>query len=355
MEKREIYPDLLRILAICAIIVLHVASRNMWLYDVGDFQFEVFTLWYSLTRWAVPIFIMISGAFLLDEKKSISNNKLFAYCKRILISFVGWSLVYAIWNTIISYDFVWPNFNLSALWQNFYMGPYHFWYLYVILGLYLILPFLRKCVAQCNKKDIEYLLLLFFVFSIFAPILTKFDVLPFLTYWINSMRISSVSGYIGLFVLGYYLRKYNEMFKLKRWVCMITFFIALILMIFLTFYLEIKTGVRDDFWQDNLSIFVVIQAISLFVLCMKNEKSLIARKERTKNAISYLSKNSFGVYLCHDIFISLFARIGLDTAKYNPIWGVGVISALVTVASYIFIGMLKKVWSICKIIFRKNK
>lgn len=346
--KRELYPDVLRILAICAIIVLHVASRNMWLYNVGDFQFEVFTFWYSLTRWAVPIFIMISGAFLLDEKKNISNNKLFAYCKRIIVSFLGWSLVYAIWNTIISYDFVWPNFDLSALWQNFYTGPYHFWYLYVILGLYLILPFLRKCMAQCSKKDVEYLLLLFFVFSIVTPILTKFDVLPFLVYWINNMRISSISGYIGLFVLGYYLRKYSEKFKVKDYVIWILFLAALILMMVFTFSLENKTGVRDDFWQENLSAFVVTQAICLFILGMKHEKWLNTRNERTKKAINYLAKNSFGVYLCHDMFISLFARIGIDTAKYNPIWDVGVISFMVIVASYIFIYLLKRICNIMK-------
>lgn len=344
MDERKIYPDVLRVLAIGAVIVLHVASKNMWAYNVGDIQFEILTLWCSLTKWAVPIFIMISGAFLLDENKSISKTKLVGYCRRIVISFFGWSFVYALWNKIISYEFVWHNFSISEMWSNFYMGPYHFWYMYVILGLYLILPFLRKCLSQCDKKEIEYMLILFFLFSIVVPILQRFEIFAFVLYWVESMKISSISGYIGLFILGYYLRKYGEQIKIKKQILLIIFVFALVFMIIFTFICENKTGLRDDFWQGCFSIWVIIQAVCLFQLSMSCEDWLVRRKASTKNIIVELSKNSFGVYLCHDMFISLLWRVGIDTIKYNSLWSVGLISITVMIMSYVFIIFLKWIW-----------
>ena len=91
--QRIIYFDVLRIVAVFAVVVLHVCSRR-FIVAFPSTEWEVLNVYDSLTRWGVPVFVMISGALFLDEKKDFSIKRLYRKnVVRIICAFVCWSFV----------------------------------------------------------------------------------------------------------------------------------------------------------------------------------------------------------------------------------------------------------------------
>jgi len=119
--------DFARVVACLMVIVVHVAATNF--YTFSD-KWWATNFWDSLTRGCVPLFLMISGALLLnkDESLGVFIRKRFS---KIIPPLLFWSLAYLALN---NYRHVEP---LTIM--QIFLGPamYHLWYLYAILGLYL--------------------------------------------------------------------------------------------------------------------------------------------------------------------------------------------------------------------------
>ena len=82
---RLIYADLMRVAAMLAVIVIHVSAGWLESLPVGTADWHALNAWDSLTRWAVPVFVMCSGMFLLDPKRSISLPTLLSgNCQSVL-------------------------------------------------------------------------------------------------------------------------------------------------------------------------------------------------------------------------------------------------------------------------------
>ena len=87
--RRLIYADLLRVIATFAIVILHVSGSNWHNVPVSGFEWKVFNFYDSMARFSVPVFVMISGMFLLDNKKSLTLKKLYSKnILRIVTSFI---------------------------------------------------------------------------------------------------------------------------------------------------------------------------------------------------------------------------------------------------------------------------
>ena len=127
-KNRIIYLDILRILATFAVIIIHVCSQNWNKVAPSSYEWNVFNFFSGISRWAVPIFVMISGTLFLDNRRNINIKKLYTKnILRIITAFIFWSLFY----TIITNDFfekdrgniklftsyTWANKNLPAIVQ----------------------------------------------------------------------------------------------------------------------------------------------------------------------------------------------------------------------------------------------
>ena len=100
MQKKKImYLDVIRIIATIAVVLVHIASMepNWRNYDFSSPEWRVFCSYAAITKWAAPIFCMISGALFLDPNRTVTIKKL--YTKNILRIITGlafWSTLYAI-------------------------------------------------------------------------------------------------------------------------------------------------------------------------------------------------------------------------------------------------------------------
>ena len=138
---RLVYADLLRVAATLAVVILHLSGGWISEVPVASGAWRVFNVYDGLTRWCVPVFVMLSGMFLLDPKKSLSYRSLFfRQILRIVVALVVWSVVYGLFALFLNGT----PLTLSALMQilrELVWGKlhYHLWFLPMIVGLYLSL------------------------------------------------------------------------------------------------------------------------------------------------------------------------------------------------------------------------
>ena len=161
-QGRLVYFDYLRIISIFAVVVLHVTAQNWKNIPIDTFEWNCFTSVNSLTRWCVPVFVMISGALFLGREQSI--KKLFTKnILRISVILVVWSTLYAIWD----YKIVHSIASLKSVLFELVTGHYHLWFLYMLIALYMIIPLLNKITEK--EENAIYFIVLAFVFSFLVP------------------------------------------------------------------------------------------------------------------------------------------------------------------------------------------
>ncbi len=103
-NKRIYFLDVLRVISCLAVIMIH-ASAEYVVRDIGTINFWIGNIFDGISAIAVPIFIMISGTLLLDEKYLYTKKKLIKHISKMILFFVFWSLVYC-----IIYKIIWPIF-----------------------------------------------------------------------------------------------------------------------------------------------------------------------------------------------------------------------------------------------------
>lgn len=330
--KRIEYIDLLRILATIAVIIIHVASQKWHTTDITTFTWNVFNVYDSLVRWAVPIFVMISGALFLSREYTLKN----IYCKKILrlvTAFVFWSILYAIMHNH-KYGFV-------AVLSRFFYGNYHLWFIFMIIGLYMLYPILKK--ISESEKLTEYFLIVWFTLSILLPQISNLLLLSSNEYVLalaegmanNITNLNLGLGYTGYFILGFYLSQ-KDISKKFRTMIYIGGLVGFVSTILLTILASRIANAPTETFYTNLNINILFEATCLFVFAKYNFK--------TNKVINYLSTLCFGVYLVHALVQdNLDIIFGLDTLSFNALLSVPVISIIVIIISFILSAILNKI------------
>jgi len=325
-KERVIYFDILRITAVFCMILLHVSAGDWNSQPPSSFNWLVFNAYDSIVRFCVPVFVMISGVFFLNPEKSISVKSIYKKnILRIFTAFVFWSAFYAVFTSKIFLGINKDNIKIFII--NFLEGHIHLWFLFMIMGLYMITPFLRKFIT--DKKATEYFLALSFIFSFLLPASELFSVQikEILSDISLKTGLGFVSGFSFYYVLGYYI-SVNAISKKAERVIYILGILSVIFTILCTSYISIKANEPIEAWYAYLLPNVAFTALAVFVF-FKSKISRISFSKRTANAILLLSKCSFGIYLVHDCFNMVFRRIGFTAVLFDPIFSVPVISIIV--------------------------
>lgn len=333
---RTIYLDWLRFFSIFAVVVLHCASQNWYRTDVNGFEWQVFNFYDSLVRWAVPVFVMISGCLFLN--KDVDIRKLYGkYIFRLTVAFFIWSIFYA---------FFTPHNSIIQYFTILMKGKYHMWFIPMIIGLYVLLPMMRQIVK--NEEVMKYFLLCSFVFLSFIPTINKlirdFGSEDMIKGWdiihktILSLRINSFFGMTAYFVLGYYLNSI-DLNKKKRVFIYCLGLLGSVLIIILQSVVAIKLQNRHANYYDAANIFVLSQCIAIFVFFKYTEFPKFANTLGEK-----LSQYSFGVYLVHVFVLEQLRQLcGINTLSFNPIFSVPVIAVGVCTISFVISAILNHI------------
>lgn len=334
--QRIIYFDVLRIVTVFAVVVLHVCSRR-FIVAFPSTEWEVLNVYDSLTRWGVPVFVMISGALFLDEKKDFSIKRLYRKnVVHIICAFVCWSFV----SQLTKID---SHTTVDSFVQGCIEGPFHLWFLKMLLGLYVVVPILRR-VVQDRKTELYFLmiaLLTAFLLPLIPQVLLFYD--PALSLraeeLIDSLFLNIATGYTGYFVLGHFLHHTIVKRNMRRMVYVLGFVSAIGVMV-LTSKGSHNLGEPTEMFYHYLTPFTLFEAAAVFLFF--SERFWNRDVKRVEWVVN-LSKLTFGIYLVHPIFIKLPDVLwGINSSVAAP-WFIPVFSCGVFVVSLCVTWIISKI------------
>lgn len=338
--ERLWYLDILRIVCIFCVMIIHVCAVD-WYYLPPEIpKWQALNVYYGTTRFCVPVLFMISGALFLDEKRELSLKKLYGKnILRIITAFVFWSGCYAVLLNLDRYRTVNRDVAKKMLY-DFFHGRYHLWFLFTLVFLYMVTPFLREICK--NKRSEKYFLLLSFLFGSCLNTFQYFSssYAEFMAF-LGKMNFQFVLGYTMYFVLGHYLATYT----LPRWLQGLVYFLGAAGVVFTivgTSVWSVSTGQTNETLHKYLLPNVYFAAAAVFLFC-KNVVSKRAIPGGVKRVVLRVSQLSFGMYLVHDFVIVLYAKLGVSTASFNA-----VLSAPILAAGVFFVSLLVS-WMVSKI------
>lgn len=270
------YLDAVRVLAMVMVVAMHAplpkSNTNSMLYAATSY----------LTAPCIGLFFMVSGALLLPKATNMRAFFMRRFGK------VAWPTLF------------WSLFYLSDLYLRGYLRPYEalrhllsipfspqgngvLWFMYTLMGLYLITPILSAWLLNASKREVETILLVWgitMLYPLLDNILSISKSRESITYY--------MSGYAGYYLLGYYLNQYVEKIK--------SIWLVLLIVVPLSAAILVKWYHWDvDFYQIFWyhSIFVGMMSAFWFLIL----KAIIHHP--MGQVVDRTSNYAFGVYLMH--------------------------------------------------------
>lgn len=330
--KRENSIDCLRVLACILVVLIHVTSIYINRYSVEDgIYFLIGNLYDSFSRVAVPIFVILSGRYAIEDSRNLEKiSYYFKIFKKIYIPTLIWSFIYLISSYFFIYNRDW-SIPIRALLEG--VPFYHIWYPYMCIVLYLLTPYLIKIRIRYGDNFLLKIGIFFLFLGIFLSFLQEYllkidfynrdDYLRYLKYiwYYNYFKFIL---YLGYFILGYSLKNI-KISKLKG----ILGYFSMSLILFLL----VQNSGDLVFYNYNF----VTTVIGSFLLYL-TFNSLDIEYDFSK-----LSKNTFNIYLIHAGIIEVFQIImGERIYSKNPLYSIPIITILVFIFSLFISDIIKK-------------
>ncbi len=342
MKEKYLWVDVLRVVAIAAVVIVHVAADIITEWSsVPRAGWWAANFYDSLMRGAVPVFVMISGALLLPQAESY-RDFFRKRIQRILVPFIAWIAFYLLWRK----HFYEPSLGFQEAVRRAACGEVHFhlWFLYLITGLYLVAPFLRVFTAHATRRDLLYFLGLCFFIASLVPFLENLDGLFFRTGLRFKVPVEAAQGFIGYFVLGFALLRGPSSIKGAGLLWLGAFLVCF----FGSGWVVFHANKFPIIFYDNLAPNVVLAAASFFVIVKETVPRLEARwSAGVKRSLLSLSAASFGIYLIHPVFIDIFdhGRWGftLTATMGDPVWSIPLTSFAIYLCSYLAVLAIRKI------------
>ena len=293
-KYRDLRYDVLRIIAALSVVLLHVVAELG--KNVNSTLGMVCLFINSMTRPCVPLFFMLTGAFMLKKKIEIPvllKSKVLKY----FLYFLSWSLAYMCFNSQL-----WaPNISIVSFFALWLDGEYHLWFLLSLCAVYLIQPLLYAIVHYADGKYIPYYLVCFFVFGLIIPELTPY-VWHFFKIKIDII-LPDICGYSGYAILGYYLANTWKRKISVKWL-VLAFAIATLFPFIVNWSIAYFMGKIRYCSFGYLMFSTAVKAIVLFLLCQRVPQRMEGRPWVEK-WVYRLSVLTFGLYLVHPFVISI--------------------------------------------------
>ena len=200
--SRKQFLDVLRVLATCAVVLMHVLTGATDVTDasiVPEYRSLLLSVM-DLVTWCVPIFLLISGYLFLNPERTLTYPVMIKkYCRRIALAILLFGVPYAASELVVAER----TFRIMMIPEALKMTLTghtwsHMWYLYLILFLYLITPLLKKVLRVLPVWGVAAVMVVIFLGSSVAPFLNK--VLD-----VNSIPVLPDGGVYFLYYLcGYF-------------------------------------------------------------------------------------------------------------------------------------------------------
>ena len=326
----------LRIVALFAVIVLHASAILLAQYGKVPLQdWFAADVYNALVRFAVPVFVMITGALLLHRDYDLGDF----FRKRlgkIIAPFLFWSLVY-IWYSWhideISFDKdIWTNIKqvLHLLKTG---SSYHLWYVYMLIGLYLVIPVLSRFVKAATEKELRYFILMWLLIMLVTQ--------PYLSYLNPAVDERYFTGYIGYLVLGHYLAYHDFKAGITQRNMVVLFVLMVIIITTGTWCMYQINSPYGTFFYEPLNPFIVLLSSSAFLAARFGRPVLSPLIIRIRD---FAGGFNYGIYLAHALLLYLLDDfLNVSYKLYNPFISIPVTALLCFGLTLLLVWLISKI------------
>lgn len=326
----------LRALACIAVIIMHTVNSAEILYrdSLGVTQIGCSLAVVYIMMWAVPCFLMVTGALLLNPKREMSLKKIGGkYLFRVGVALVLCVVCFRLFDALMNGE-AFSVAIFGEMLNKLVTGTSwaHLWYLYLLIGIYLLLPFYRMIAAHCKPAVMKYLLIVLFVFLSLLPLLKMFGWEPAFTLHLESI--------FPLYVfLGYAVSR--DIFRLKKtWAWLVLIIGTALTVLFTALRYGVEIEALDGLLTSYGSFCVLLQSWGIFSLCLtaKGSGNRIWQK-----ILLFIDENCFGIYLLHMVWIRLVLRYWAINPYEIGIWFFPVFIILNLAVTALIVALLRRI------------
>ncbi|MDP2383544.1 MAG: acyltransferase family protein [Nitrospirota bacterium] len=330
MAQRSGSFDVIRVCACLAVVLLHLAATTvMQPEQLGTISWHMANFIDSAMRWAVPVFVMLSGALLLDGKKQTSPREFWTRrMNRLLPALLFWSVVYLAWRA-----FFWHQpLTLNTIALDLIAGrPYiHLYFLFLIAGLYLVTPFLATAASSLDSKQLGQAIV------VMAALALGANMVDFLATSAFTLFVPYIAYYFaGLYcvrVLANRPAPYGMV--LVGAILVTTLFTAL----------SVSVNGLESRWSfyfyEDLSPTIMVMAVTVFMVLLQASLS-----PTVQSIAQRLAPWTLGVYVAHPIVVELLRNLYHTTmpAMFRPLYYIPITFVATIVIAFTAVALMQRI------------
>lgn len=294
--NRKIGYDIFRIFACFGVILNHTILIYDRYGEIHPWKYLVVTALFCLCKSAVTIYLLLSSALLLKKEESY-RDWFFKRLLRMIFILIVWSIIYIDTNE-------WRKSNslihtISTIISR--ESSLHLWYLYMFLGICIMLPFLRKMVAGMKKEDWTFFFLIWFVLGGIPYYNAFFVEHPLILSPYFSVEF--LSGFTAIYIMGYRIDSLKTTNK-RLFIATIVFFAAWFINIAATYFTSVTVSHSARNFDSPLMLPVVLNACAGLYIAKWINEYFSKKHIKVFNFIIELSRCTLGIYLIHPLVLN---------------------------------------------------
>ncbi len=262
----------------------------------------------SISRFSVPVFVIISGYYMLDTKRS--SDYIVRKCAALFFKMIMWAGIYYIfdlWRGERSYS------GVVALIKYLLTEPVHLWYCYASIVLYMFTPLLYVFSKNASKKEYQYFLALSFFFGSIIVVILRSGYVPTISYIVDKMKVPYTLGFVFLYLFGGYIKRFGIESALHRVIVCVVGVIGMITT-FVGSYLLSSTNISFDWLLSFFAPNNILASLGVFVIIQQVCRRFYDKLSRVQFLIRRVSDCTLGIYLLHPLILLILRNFSVSAS-----------------------------------------
>ena len=304
MSKQRVhYLSLASVVSAFAVVMLHT-NGCFWSFSKERYWVTA-NIIESVMYFAVPVFMMVSGATLIDYRDRYTTKEYaIKRIQKTLIPFLVWSgigVIYFLWRGY------WQAEMTAGWWKDTFIKIMNmdvvsiYWFFGILFSMYLCIPLLACIQKELRFKIFTYVVMVTFIFNNLIPFLSN----VFELGYANTVSVPVGSSYIIYIMLGYILSK-KTLSKKQRILVYVLAIIGLLMHIMGTYYLSYEAGSIVRTYKGYVNVPCILYSVGVFVLFKQIGEKI--KNEKIISLLEGVSSYTFAVYLLHWFIMDTMVR-----------------------------------------------
>lgn len=338
MRKQIAYLSLTRALACLDVVFLHASLCAIAVFSPEAGQHASALLLTDSMLWTVPCFVMVTGALLLDPEHEVTIRKIATkYLKRVVLALIVFTFVFELFDTLVGGG------DMGRLVVDWLVALFtgktwlHMWYIYMLIGMYLMLPVFRAAVKAMDDTTLRYAIAVLAVFQALVPSIDNFLGDNQIGFYIPVNTV-----YPLYLLLGYAVRTGKLRLSAPGSVALAVVAEAAVMMCSHFGYASANTAVLA-LGNSFGSILVVAVGLGVFsLLSHVPNPADDAHPGPAMRAMLSIDRCSFGIYLMHVLALyTIYKVLAFDPFLHGDVLAIAGCALVAFIVSYAVVWVLK--------------